>query len=244
MNDSKLKELLLEELAIRKERNGSYSLRAFARDLGVSVTSLSEFLGGHRTLSKASLEKIVGALGISPLYIAPLAAGESLPPAVVLAEDEFRAISDWYSYAILSLARLRRNRSDVHWIAQRIGIPAPTARAALDRLVRMGFIEVDGRRLRRTPKPLHTTNAVPSQAIRDYHKRNLRLAERKIDEEPLSRRFLTSITMPTDPARLPMANAIISRFVDELCALVEDGNPSEIYTLAVQLFPLTKRSDV
>ena len=43
---------LQEELALRKARRPQYSLRAFARDLGMSPSALSEFLAGQQGMSK------------------------------------------------------------------------------------------------------------------------------------------------------------------------------------------------
>jgi hypothetical protein len=44
-----------------------------------------------------------------------------------------------------------------------------------------------------------------------------------------------------DPTRLPEAKALLRRFQDELLELVEkDPNPTEVYRVAMQLFPLTR----
>lgn len=60
---STCRSLLLAELTRRKERNGAYSLRSFARDLGLSAASVSNVLAGKQGLSVVAARKISEALG-------------------------------------------------------------------------------------------------------------------------------------------------------------------------------------
>ena len=93
----------------------------------------------------------------------------------------------------------------------------------------------------RTAQNLTTTSGVPSAALRRYHQKNLSLAAEAIDSEPVDRRFVTSITMPTSPEKFERAKELILRFREELSGLLEDTVATDVYTLAIQLFPLTKR---
>ena len=54
--------LLKDELQKRKEKNRSYSLRAFARDLGIGATSLSDLFNGKRKLSPKNVTKVMDKL--------------------------------------------------------------------------------------------------------------------------------------------------------------------------------------
>jgi hypothetical protein len=53
-----LKSFLMTELNQRKEVKPAYSKRAFARDLGVNSTSLTEFLDGKRDLSFKNIDRV------------------------------------------------------------------------------------------------------------------------------------------------------------------------------------------
>jgi len=233
----RLKTLLLDELASRQGRNSSYSLRAFSRDLGVNVTTLSQFFSGRRTLSRRSAQRLIQHLGLSPLLVekTKVATQQRL-----LSEQTFQALSEWWYYGILSLARMKKNRATPEWIAGRLGIPVVTARVALRRLVELGIVRVSQGRMSRTGENLTTTHNVPSAYIRKYHKENLKLAADAIDDEPFHRRFLTAITMPTNPERVKKAIEVILRFREEISGFLEQGEAHEVYTLAIQLFPLTK----
>ena len=52
------RDILREELAARTETNPQYSLRAFARDLGIGSARLSEVLNGNTGLSRPAAEPL------------------------------------------------------------------------------------------------------------------------------------------------------------------------------------------
>ena len=58
--------ILATELTRRQSRNPSYSLRSFAKALGISATALSEALNGKRCLRRDSAQKIADRLAIPP----------------------------------------------------------------------------------------------------------------------------------------------------------------------------------
>ena len=61
--DKSYRTTLLDELTRRKNKNPSYSLRAYARDLGISSTSLSDVLSAKRNLSRKNALKVAEKLG-------------------------------------------------------------------------------------------------------------------------------------------------------------------------------------
>src|SRR5690349_6949475 len=58
---------LMEEFARRVRVNPRYSLRAYARTLGMSPGALSEVLRNRRPLSLKAAEKVIKALGLTGL---------------------------------------------------------------------------------------------------------------------------------------------------------------------------------
>lgn len=58
------KKLLRDKFEKRKMANPRYSLRAFARDIRISPSRLSEILNGKQGLSESGAEKISSALGM------------------------------------------------------------------------------------------------------------------------------------------------------------------------------------
>jgi uncharacterized protein (TIGR02147 family) len=243
-----IKNLLLQELTRRQTRNSSYSLRAFARDLGVGATTLSDVLADKRSLSKTNLGKVMEKLLVSPLekeklwddYKDNVNRPRELDDKTVLEEDVFRLIADWQYFAVWSLAKIKDNQARPEWIANRLGIKKEEAEDAIERLIRLKLVRKSQGRLVRTGNSLSTTTDIPSAAIRKHHSQNLRLAEDSLHHVPVEFREFGSVTMSVNPEKLSAAKQILLKTRKKISDLLETGEVSEVYTLSFQLFPLTK----
>lgn len=242
------RELLLTEFAKRKQKNPHYSLRAFARDLRISTTALSETLSRKRRLSRKNLMSLADRLGLSPKQTEAVLreanrsarnAQDGTRPAEVLdvKEELFRLISDWHYFAILNLARIPSSRADTAWIASRLGISEIEARDALERLQRLGFLEARKGRLKRTALPIRTSEDVPSSALRAHHRQNLHRAELALDGIDVSLREVSSVTLAVDTSELPAAKEMIREFQKRFMKRFGARKPDQVYTFAVQFFP-------
>lgn len=239
------KTLILDEFEKRKKRNNRYSLRAFAKFLDVSVTALSQMLNSKRELSPKNIRKVAEKLLFD----------ESLKKQIInnvsrkkhakeieyfkIEEDIFITISDWYYYAILNLACLKDNTATPEWISQRLGIDQYVAESALNRLMRLQLIEIKGYKLVRTTKPLDVGKNIPSKVIRDYHRNNLKKAEASIETVAVENRQFQSIVVPVDMDKYKLAQAKIDTFIEDMTSFLMTEQCSEVYTLAIQLFPNT-----
>lgn len=247
---------LVKELADRKLRNPAYSLRSFSKHLGISAAGLSQVLSGKRPLSHKAALKIVDRCAMSPDQAQGFLASalgkswsETLQRMDVLLPgqfeelelESFRAISDWQHYAILGLSATNDNRSDEAWIAAQLGITRKQAREAFARLLKLGLIARRGKRFYRC----RTQLTVPTQgwepALQKYHQQNLRKAEEALSSQAANLEMFSAITMAVDESQLPKAREIIRQFRRRLCRLLESGNQERVYTLAVQLFPLSQK---
>lgn len=227
---------LRQEFHARKHRNAAYSLRAFARALGVSHAGLSQVMSGKRPLTAKSAQKMARALGWSPARLQALLA-QSESHHRELEAETFEVIATWYHYVILSLLELPPQKPLSAWIARRLGIPQPEARRALARLARLGLIERHQGKWRQAGKQLMTSQDVASTALRAYYRQNLRRAEETLDSVPLLERDFSSLTMAIDPEQLPAAKAEIKRFRNRLDKLLRTTKPKRVYTMTIQLFP-------
>lgn len=241
-----IKSVLRQEFAERQLRNSAYSLRAFARDLGAGSTTLSDVLAGKRNLSKRNLRKIMDKLFISPAMqekiLQEQQGNRSVKPDDRLAidEDTFQLISDWHYVAILNLAKIKNSQASAAWVAKRLGIEKAEAEKALSRLFRLGLLKKTKGKLVRTAKPLITSSDVPSAALKKHHLQILRLAEQSLLNDPVSLREISLVTMPINIEKLAKAKEILLNTRKKLAALLEDEAATEVYTLAFQLFPVTK----
>jgi uncharacterized protein (TIGR02147 family) len=239
---------LLDELSARKTRNPAYSLRAYARDLGLSLTALSDALAGKRQLSRKNVSKLASRLCWSPDRTrAALSEVKGVPAFqqefTAIEEDHFRVISDWYCMAILALSGLKDHSSDPAWIAERLNISVFEAKSGLERLVRLGALRVQGGKLKQTKSRLSVSSEVPSSAIRKFHRSHLELAEASIDGTAMDLRELSAITFPADPKKLKEIKKEIVSFRRKIAKRMETEGCSEVYAFTMQLFPLTKAKE-
>lgn len=108
----------------RKKRNPSYSLRAYARDLGIDVSLLSKVMRGIRKPTQ-HIEDILSGRPTSSLksikYIRSIDAGE--------------LIQTWEAQAVLELVRLPSFQLNSTWISQKLGLVVPYTEELIKKLV-------------------------------------------------------------------------------------------------------------
>lgn len=240
-------ERLHQEYRERRRRNGAYSLRSFSRDLQINPGRLSQYFSGARTVTPKAAQRIMVRLGLSPIEQARwmgLALDHSALPApmepALLDQRAFELISEPIHFTLLSLMETRGFRSQPRWIASRIRSSVPEVTAALKLLSELGLAE----ERKGTWVPTHrqgvrSSDGVQNAALRRAHERQLEDARASLDAIALEWRDVTSITVATDPAKLGEARALIKDFRRKMAAVLEDGVPSEVYRLQIQLIPLT-----
>lgn len=242
------REILIKEFNQRRNNNPMYSLRAFARDLQINRTTLSEVMSKKRNISKKNAEKLVENLSLSPIESDALmrSLDQNLHVAdhnyLQIQDDVFKLMSDWYYFAILNLARIPHNSASPQWIADELGIAPEEIEGAIERLQRLGFLEVIEGKLVRTVRSLSTTKDVPSSALKIHHKQTLKLAMDAVDDTPVEEREITSVTFAIDPAKLPKAKEILWKCKRKIAKLLESGESKRLYLLSFQLFPLDNKN--
>ena len=128
-------DILFQELDRRKSLNNSYSLRAFARDLDISASGLSQILSRKQGVSIKVADKIVGKLTCSEnekkWFCESVGALHARSSKVkikckskideyensktefsVIQLEYFKVISDWHHFAILELTHIKGFKSD------------------------------------------------------------------------------------------------------------------------------------
>jgi hypothetical protein len=245
---------LQQELIRRTNANPAYSLRAFARFLQINHASLLRLIAGERPLSRKMIQRLGLRLGMDLETLAKFlpegVRGRGSSPAEApisfqqMSIDQFSVISDWYHHAILELTHTAGFRPDPRWIARVLGINPLQARAAVDRLLRLGMLEAtpEGGLRNRAGSQSGLRNDLKADAFRKLQRQILEKALSALDSIPLELRSQTSMTMSVSSSRLAGAVERITTFRRELCAYLEaDPERDQVYQLSISLFPLTSR---
>lgn len=248
---------LKDEFLRRKKKNPSYSLRAFAKYCDLSSGALCEILQGKRVITEDVGRRLIGKFSLPQREREALFAQislasssrnllRSLPWAkgrdtsyLEIKEKEFSPICDPLHFTLLSLLDLPSSKHIPKELSLRLGVSETKTKKMLERLLHMGFLQWEN--CKYIPvKNLSTTQDVPSKALKKYHLERLRSAQKSILKDPTEQRDITSITMTIDSSKIPAAKELIRRFRRQMAKLLETGNPDEVYSLNIQLFPLTR----
>ena len=247
---SDFRSFLQAELVRRTKANPRFSLRAFARVLGVQSGFLSKLLLGQRRVTPATVRRFGGKLGLTLREIEAFertCASESADEDLdfrQIAYDHFQTVADWYHFAILELARIEGFQPTVKGISRSLGISQAEARSAIERLQRLKYISI-AESGEWTVEESHTTTLGSEEtaaALRLMQRQILEKAIVALEEVAISRRDQSTMTMAADSSRLPEAKERIKKFRRQLCAFLEGGEKLDsVYMLSMSLFPVTWR---
>lgn len=254
---------LTENFESRSLRNPSYSLRAYARDLGIGTSTLTEVLKGKYGLSKARIETIVNSLQLTSSqaeHFSDLVTRDhsrnlldreeaisriqsrlkQTTESVTL--DGFRVISDWYHLALLELITLPNSGSDTSKMAKALNLPELTVKEALERLMRLDLVIKKDDGFYPTDDFSAIGDETPSQIIRKFHRQILEKALTALESQSVEKRENSSTVFAINVEDLPAAKKKLLKFRREFSTLLSNNpHKNDVYCLSVQFFSLLQR---
>lgn len=234
-----VKALLQRELLARFKKNPRYSLRAFARSLEIEPSMLSKILRGKRPVSSKVRVRVLSHFGL-PNVTPEMTNEKEFQP---IGEAAFDVIKDWYHYAIIELTKIKGFHSSPEWIAKALDLSVLEARAAVERLIRLGLIKVDSKgKFTEGPSNYSIADSADrSLAALAHQKAILEKALSSLDHVPYHQRENSGMTMAINTSRLTHAENLIRKFRRDLMTLLEDANGAdEVYQLVVALYPVSR----
>lgn len=262
--DATYRDLLRYELETRAAKNSGYSMRAFAKNLGLDVAHLSRVLRGHKQLSMESgylvaqrlfsstrerdyflhLLALEGASNpkrreVAVQQLGKLKAQATQTRSSLLALEQFETISSWYHFAILDLSTIPGFSMKPKEIAAYLGIRVSEAKQAMGRLERLGLLGLRDGRLAKTHKKLTTPNNVPNLALRNYHKQVLAKAAEAIESQSIDRRYFISRSIALKRSQLHELRKLVDDFFKRVSQdLGNEDQPDALYQVNAQFFDL------
>jgi len=255
------KKILKQKLTERCSTNKHYSLRAFARDIGLESSLLSRILSGTRKLSSQSAQLVAHKLfpnanekdyflalvnfeNANKLSLKEVAAKElekfqQQNEIISLQLDSFYVISDWYHYAIMDMTGLKNFRNDPKFIASQLGITEIEVKLAIERLIRLGLLDQVNGKLKKTSVNIVTPSGKPNEGLRKFHKQMISKALTSIDEQSVEERMNQALTFNLNKKNLSKYFSAVENFISEIRKIAnQEKNSDELYQLNIQLFNL------
>lgn len=241
----KFRLFLQEELIRRCRKNQKYSLRAFAKFLGVEASFLSKIISGKRAVTAKTFSKFSTLLGLTPYQVAEFREKDNAEEKFNgLTLDHFHLIAEWHHFAILELLSIRGFRPSKQKIAQALGLSITEAASAVERLLRLGYLEITPKGKWLNVSGNNTTTSFEkftNSALIKAQEKILEMAIESLHHVPLEERDQSAIIMAIDSKLLPKAKEKIKAFRRKLMSELQSGqNLDQIYNLSISLYPVTQ----
>ena len=258
--------ILSEVLSERQASNSSYSLRAFARDIGLSPQQLSNVMNGHRGLSIPVAERIAKELNLDShqkeFFIQSLKAkfsiskNQRIVAQAKLSElqtsggskslqlDLFKTISNWYHFALVELIKISKGRKNtIEWFSAKLGIPENEVNLALGRLERLELISKTSQGWKVNQDTVVSDQGIPTEAVKNFHRQLLEKSIQALAFQNGDERYGSSSTMPVKVKNVNRAKKLIQKFrVDFAKEISDHEGGEEIYGLSLQFYRLTNKT--
>lgn len=220
---------LKDELVVRSSSNPSYSLRAFARDLKLSPSFLSDVLNGKRNLSDESLQFLSEKLGWS------------FKSGIQFQEAEYVQNLTWIHLATLELVQKNRTPYDIKLISQMLGSTQHATQIAVESLIERKLVSIHDGYIESVPDRVLFGSNTPSSEIRRFHKEFMQLAQSRVELCDYDERELGSYVMSLSHEQVQSLRSAIRKFFEDLPMYTKGGSEDKkIYGLSAQLFPISR----
>lgn len=243
------RQYLQQELMNRCAKNPQYSLRSFAKALGIQAPTLSHMMRGTRKISPMMIKRLSLALGLGPEEtLAMISNKDGVPESLMqLTVDNFNLISEWYHFAILELVNSENFQADHKWIARVLGITTSEVNIAVERLIRLGLVEVDedGQWILQSVNNTTVGHEFTTVAHKKLQKQFLQKATEAIDLIPIELRDQTGMTFSMCIEDMEEVKNRIKAFRRELTNFIERKPvpKDEVYQLSISFFPLSQKTE-
>ncbi len=261
-----LYEFIGVEFRFRCLKNQKYSLRAYARDLGVQASRISIILRGQSSFSEVFIERIIKRLQWQePVlsYFRCLALSALQDPGNLHSElmlearkiriqyvytplhADHRIVDQWElsTFALALLLRFKGEMNSDADLAQKLGITEQKLAAIIADLEAIGWLEKTSQGRVSKVRYVELGDGGSAYHIRSIHRRSLHQALWSLDNLPTEKRHFYSTFFTLSSTRYESLVSLIRTFV---LAASEDQKTDEpdqvVYHLGSFLIPLTNIS--
>ena len=270
VNKSAVSRILKQHFSKKKKEQPKFSLRSLANDLNISHGYISQIFNGKRNMPAQKFDAFCEYLDIDneiqELLLSELLKiqGWQRAPRKDLLDEKgdsfsssrswtsalttsFDLLENWFYIPILDATRLSEYDGSADFLSRRLGLTISVVRAALDRLEREGFIEVDERGSRVKVDDLlafHSRSNVRN--IRSFQLQMLEKTQNTIrfkqSETDVDKRLIISFTHTVARKHIPVMKKKIAEMLRDLSVEAGETLPEDVYVLGAYLLPLTEES--
>lgn len=256
------RDILFQQFEKKKIRNSRYSLRAFARDLEVPVSRLSDVFNSKKSPSMPMATHMALKMGLGTLQKEIFTTSVQLEKEKIQARkslvekrleilqqkaksqwtlEHFEQVSKWLDHSICVALSLAEPPKTAEQIAQMFGVEVSEVKVSLEKILAQNDIVKTENGWLATDETSLTPDDKPSSAIRKFHTEILTKAKASLVNDPMEVRDFTSIIFSVNLQELPILKKRIAEMRDQL--MMEFGAAKDcdaVYDLSFFLFPISK----
>ena len=257
------RDYILLEYQLRKSRRSGYSMRAFARDLKFSPSSLNDFLKDRVGMSESRISQLSQMLNWSKKrsdYFKDLVfAKHAKDPTIknmskmriqlelkeartYISADQFELLNKWYNYVMIEIFEMNQQMSPKE-IAISLHLTTAEVNQAIKNLLKSGSIEQTENGYKPTQSLRQGGDDKPSDAIKNLHHQILEQAQIAIYQKPMEERESHSLIFSIRDADKEKMNSEIRK---ALYAIVNkyavDIMPDSTQIISLQSFQIYKNN--
>lgn len=248
----------------RKEIQPGYSMRSFARNpaLGISSTSfMTHLMKGARNLTQRQRLAFITALKLNDPeaeyfdFLVQFNQAKTLDEknyffahlsrhrgsrAKMLLEGQYAFFAEWHHSVIWNYLGLKGAEAAPARIAAHLAeeLPVDKIKESLELLLGMGLIKRTANGFDVAERHLVTDKSILGQVAKDYHRAFLRLAAGALDRYPPERRQFKVLAFSVSDKGFAAVKQRIEAFLQEVREIVDrDEEMNQVNVLNIQLFP-------
>jgi uncharacterized protein (TIGR02147 family) len=248
----------------RKEIQPAYSMRSFARNpaLGISSTSfMTNLVKGERNLTQRQRLAFIKALKLEGPeaeyfdFLVQFNQAKTLDEknyffshlsrhrgsrAKMLLEGQYAFFTEWQHSVIWNYLGLKGSETEPSRIARHLAeeLPPEKIQTSLELLLAMGLVKRTANGYDVAERHLMTDKTVLGQVAKDYHREFLRLAAGALDRYPPEKRQFKVLAFSVSDKGFAAVKQRIEAFLQEVREIVDrDEEVNQVNVLNIQLFP-------
>lgn len=261
------RQFLLDSLSSKQKESKDFSIRKWAKDMGLSSHALLVMLlQGKRPLRVkhgSFLSKGLSFTSQESLYFQALLQYDSASDpeekklcALWLSDispgkdfkikemENFIAISHWLYTTLLAMTELKEFDYSEENIFKSLGkkVTQVEIRAAIERLFGLGLLTktTDGK-IKSTFERVTTKPDLKDAGVIKYHESSSELAKNLISKLPPEKKEFQAFSLCIDSSKIPLAKEMIRKFRAQLAKAVGSEHGDEVFQTNIQFFQLTER---
>jgi len=264
------REFLSDWFEDRKKRFRFFSNRYFCQKAGIKSPSLfKEVVNGNRNLTEQTIPKFIQGMGLTDsdtaffrilvhlnqardpkereIYTEELKKFRDKVVKEVIPAEHYEYYSRWYNPVVRELACLIDWKDDCQHLASLITpqLKVREVKACVAMLVRLGFLVKDDEgRYHQSAPSITSGSHIHAAGVRDLNRHFADLGSEAIDRFSPDERHVSSMTIGISEEAYQSLRQEIEEFRDRVRRIVFDDKKSDrVYSMNLQLFPLSDRED-